>query len=1084
MVSRTSIFAFLAAAMTFAAAGENITINVSVDSHIESVTLTAKRSVGGTQTLGPLNRSWSGQLESWEVGIAYTATVSNVDAGYTARWKVSTNDVEALSGNMSNTITLPSAAFSGCALSFYGEPITSTVTLDRQSGSGGSSSVTATYDAAMPAATMPTRAGYIFGGYYTAANGGGTQYYTAAGASAKKWDKTSATTLYAKWTAITSTVTLDRQSGDGGSSSVTATYDAAMPAATMPTRTGYIFGGYYTATNGVGTQYYTAAGASARSWDRTVNTVLYAKWTGIKSAVSFDRQSGSGGSGSVTATYGEAMPAAAMPTRAGYIFDGYYTAANGGGTQYYTAAGASARSWDRTVNTVLYAKWKQNPIVTFELNGGTFQNGWMTPTNYVEGVGMYLPTAADITYTNRAFIGWYEDEMCLGDRVTRIDPSDRGDKIFYARWEGRTYKVSFDVNGGGGRDHQEQSLSMTNSERLKTLADLYITPQDGYTFAEWNTAVDGSGDSYSDGAVIENNLTNVANTTVTLYAQWTPNPYEAVFQPNGADGGETMDRLLCTYDVPTNLPACGFTYTGYAFERWSSDTNHTYDTKYYLDGAVVTNLTTGGVVNLYANWTGIVYTVSFDANGGAGAMDPMVCTYGVPTNLPPCTFSCGSWEFQGWSTNEWTTNGVEDVQYGDGARVTNVTATAEVTLRACWKGPVTLDARDPRGDGVITNAGEAVSVQTNFIGETWVLPDATNANPRLVFDKWRYVDAQGVTKDLPARVQPDTTNLVVLWEWVPDALAIAVDATNLEFTTFATKGPQGKVGDAAYPTNWIVETDFACENAEHVSTNAVQGGGFPEQQTDGNVYMSWLMTKVPGRGILSFCWKCAAKPREFDSDLWYGDSLVFGPLFDQTNITVVAELTNDVDWCSVAYTNESDEAVSVAWAFKFQSSEYFTNGGGTGWVDCVTWTPLGSPTGEETPTHKVPYSWLREKFPDSSSATDDVLEDLAESQSPGESLPPGKTWPNGEPVKVWQDYWAGTDPNDPNDLFRADIVVSNDVPYISWQPDLSTGTPERVYKVLCAPTPSAQEWVEWPGPGDSGASTNRFFKVKLILEEE
>ena len=180
MVSRTSIFAFLAAAMTFAAAGENITINVSVDSHIESVTLTAKRSVGGTQTLGPLNRSWSGQLESWEVGIAYTATVSNVDAGYTARWKVSTNDVEALSGNMSNTITLPTAAFSGCALSFYGEPITSTVTLDRQSGSGGSSSVTATYDAAMPAATMPTRAGYIFGGYYTAANGGGTQYYTAA----------------------------------------------------------------------------------------------------------------------------------------------------------------------------------------------------------------------------------------------------------------------------------------------------------------------------------------------------------------------------------------------------------------------------------------------------------------------------------------------------------------------------------------------------------------------------------------------------------------------------------------------------------------------------------------------------------------------------------------------------------------------------------------------------------------------------------------------------------------------------------------------------------------------------------------
>ena len=76
-------------------------------------------------------------------------------------------------------------------------------------------------------------------------------------------------------------------------------------------------------------------------------------------------------------------------------------------------------------------------------------------------------------------------------------------------------------------------------------------------------------------------------------------------------------------------------------------------------------------------------------------------------------------------------------------------------------------------------------------------------------------------------------------------------------------------------------------------------------------------------------------------------------------------------------------------------------------------------------------------------------------------------------------------PNDPDDLFRADITVSNDVPYISWQPDLRTNDPSRVYQVLCAPTPSAsaQEWVEWLGPGDSGASTNRFFKVELDWEE-
>ena len=51
----------------------------------------------------------------------------------------------------------------------------------------------------MPSATMPTRTGYTFAGYYDNTSGG-TQYYTATGESAKNWDKAAATTLYARWT--------------------------------------------------------------------------------------------------------------------------------------------------------------------------------------------------------------------------------------------------------------------------------------------------------------------------------------------------------------------------------------------------------------------------------------------------------------------------------------------------------------------------------------------------------------------------------------------------------------------------------------------------------------------------------------------------------------------------------------------------------------------------------------------------------------------------------------------------------------------------------------------------------------------
>lgn len=62
---------------------------------------------------------------------------------------------------------------------------------------------------------------------------------------------------------------------------------------------------------------------------------------------------------SVVASLGFAMPSIdVLPTRAGYVFDGYYDGAGGTGTQYYTATGASAQDWDKDVKTAtLYAKW-------------------------------------------------------------------------------------------------------------------------------------------------------------------------------------------------------------------------------------------------------------------------------------------------------------------------------------------------------------------------------------------------------------------------------------------------------------------------------------------------------------------------------------------------------------------------------------------------------------------------------------------------------------------------------------------------------------------------------------------------------
>ena len=62
-----------------------------------------------------------------------------------------------------------------------------------------------------------------------------------------------------------------------------------MPPATMPTRSGHTFGGYYSGMNGTGTQYYTNYGASARRWNIAGNTTLYADWSGLpKATISYD----------------------------------------------------------------------------------------------------------------------------------------------------------------------------------------------------------------------------------------------------------------------------------------------------------------------------------------------------------------------------------------------------------------------------------------------------------------------------------------------------------------------------------------------------------------------------------------------------------------------------------------------------------------------------------------------------------------------------------------------------------------------------------------------------------------------------
>ncbi len=245
------------------------------------------------------------------------------------------------------------------------------VTFDNQEGSGGSTSVSVVYGEAMPIATAPTKTNYTFKGYFDAVSGGGKQYYSEDMISVRAWDKPTTSTLYAYWVGKLTYITLDRQGASSGSSYVFATHGSPMPTIYPPSRPGYTFDGYYTSVTGGGTQYYNADSSSAIDWDATSNiTKLYAKWASRTYTVTLDQQGGTGGSTTVSATYGAKLPTATAPTKAGDVFDGYYSAPNGQGTKYYYTDMTGFMSWNLDDDSTIYAKWREYEVGDIGPAGG------------------------------------------------------------------------------------------------------------------------------------------------------------------------------------------------------------------------------------------------------------------------------------------------------------------------------------------------------------------------------------------------------------------------------------------------------------------------------------------------------------------------------------------------------------------------------------------------------------------------------------------------------------------------------------------------------------------------------------------
>ena len=753
-------------------------------------------------------------VTDWYIQYAYGSTYQIKDI------KAATGKeyVGVYSGSLSGTITGDTTVI----LQFRTASYTVTFNANGDGGSVSPSSKTVTYGSAYGDLPTPTRTGYTFNGWYTAASGGSKVTASTTVTTASNH------TLYAHWTPKTYTVTFDANDGSGWTTTKEVTYDSTY--GTLPTRarTGYTFNGWYTAKTG-GTKITTSTKVTTAA-----NHRLYAQWTANQYTVTYNANDGSGWTTSQKVTYDSTYGTLPTRTRTGYSLDGWYTAATGG-TKITSSTKVTTAS-----NHTLYAHWTANQYtVSFSPNGGSMDttskkvtydstygdlptpvktgytfDGWYTAVS--GGTEITSSTKVTTAANHRLYAHWtanlyylnlngfldgthsgnikgfgtadiYVNGTCVGDDVTD----------WYIQYPyGSTYQIK-DIKAATGREYvgvYSGSLSGTITEKTtvilqfktasytvtfnanggsvsptnktvtygSTYGDLPTPTRTGYTFDGWYTTASG-------GSKVTSTTTVTTASNHTLYAHWTPRTYTVNFSPNG--GSLDTTSMEVTYDSTYgNLPTP--TKTGYTFDGWytavSGGTKITSSTK----------VTTAANHRLYAHWTPRMYTVNFSPNGGSMDTTSIQVTYGSPYGTLPTPTKTG-YTFDGWYT-----------AVSGGTKITSstkVTTAANHRLYAHWTPRTYTVNFSPNGGSMDTTSMEVT------YGSTYgTLPTPTKTG--YTFDGW-YTAVSGGRNITSSTKVTTASNHRLYAHWTANTYTVnfspnggTMDTASMEVTYGSTYG--------------------------------------------------------------------------------------------------------------------------------------------------------------------------------------------------------------------------------------------------------------------------------------------------------
>ena len=484
---------------------------------------------------------------------------------------------------------------------------TYTVAYNGNGATGGSTANSShTYNSAKALTTNGfTRTGYTFAGWNTQANGSGTNYSDNQSVTNLSSTQGATVTLYALWTQVSHTLTVNPNGGTYAGSTSNKTYTQKYGTTVNvadPTRTGYTFGGW---------------ALTKEENNATWIEVMYHNPT----VEGFGNEAGAKSKNTLNA-YSQLGQLANMKYNNQYEFMLKADEASG-----YNRWIQTSNPVDTT--TVTGYKAVQNSWNTSNFAGLVHCSGetliaWTTSTgNWWYAIGMYNNRACPIInsstlWTTKPIHFYVRAESNLSNIKTPITGALDANKNMYIRdedvtlkavWIPNTYTISYNGNGatGGSTGNTtaiyDQNVTIASNGFTKT----------GYTFAGWTTKTDGSDDGYGwtnwkgtwkyvDGQY------GIANRKLQLYARWTPNKYTISYNGNGATGGSTANTTA-TYDQNVTIASNGFTKTGYSFAGWTTKSNGADDgygwtnwkgTWKYVDGQYGI---ASGKLQLYARWT-------------------------------------------------------------------------------------------------------------------------------------------------------------------------------------------------------------------------------------------------------------------------------------------------------------------------------------------------------------------------------------------------------------------------------------------------------------------------------------------------